>query len=477
MSMGDRSWAALAWLGLSAAGCSDPTQITLLIASDECARNAGATVTSITVGDPPNIEANQPSAVTTQCASDSGTIGSLVLVPSGADTAAVEIRVVLGVGAGTDPSTCLAPGPSGAPAYGPGCIVARRIVTYVPHQNVIVPVEMLGACDTTLGRACAADATCVDGACVPATIPDPTQCTNTTACTLTAPDGGADAAPSDGGARDSSIDTNPTLPDAGQPIDAAGCSADAGCYQVPTGWALAGFGTTGSCPSGFTDGGAVVADPTTSQESCVAGPCAMGAAPTCSVSAKAFGGCNAPVGTSGCQGVPSFLRFQATQLSASVSAVGGSCTQTATANPILSNARICTTPSASICANGICHESAFAPFTACIIAPGAQTCPTGWGFDTRHLIGAAATYTCTDPKCQLTASCGGSVVFYSDQQCHSDSQVGSFTADGTCQGIPGQAAVYQVLTQGPTSIMCMPGLVTTPSAIALMGEQTVCCAP
>src|ERR1019366_1681562 len=98
MSMGDRSWAALAWLALSTAACSDPTQITLLIASDECATNAGATVTSIPVGDPPNVESNPPSAVTTQCASDTGTIGSLVLVPSGADTAAVEIRVVLGVG-------------------------------------------------------------------------------------------------------------------------------------------------------------------------------------------------------------------------------------------------------------------------------------------------------------------------------------------------------------------------------------------
>src|SRR5580704_11792332 len=110
-------WVALAWLGVvsvACAGCSNPTQITLLIASDQC--SGGATATSITVGDPPNIEGNPPSASTSNCATDTGSIGSLVLVPSGADDAQVEIRVVLGVGdAGADPMTCLA----SPPTYGP----------------------------------------------------------------------------------------------------------------------------------------------------------------------------------------------------------------------------------------------------------------------------------------------------------------------------------------------------------------------
>ena len=63
------------------AGCRAPTQVTLQVRSDIPCSKLGGTV--IRVGSPSDTEGREPTATTTSCSAD-GTIGSLVVVPSGA---------------------------------------------------------------------------------------------------------------------------------------------------------------------------------------------------------------------------------------------------------------------------------------------------------------------------------------------------------------------------------------------------------
>ncbi|HEY8079399.1 MAG TPA: hypothetical protein VIF62_34950 [Labilithrix sp.] len=158
----------LALLPAAALDCRQATQIELEITSDEpCANVQGTTITVGRIGE---IESRPPTASATTC--DSGRIGSLVVVPSGANEDDIAIKVVAGIG--QDPSLCV-------PPYGRQCIVARRALRFVPHEDLQLPVRMAAAC---AGVSCDATQTCVEGVCVDATIPDPTLCTTPAACDL-----------------------------------------------------------------------------------------------------------------------------------------------------------------------------------------------------------------------------------------------------------------------------------------------------
>src|SRR5207237_5698433 len=100
-----------------------------------------------------------------------GHIGSMVFVPSGADTEEVAVRVVTAT-RGKAPEAC------GASSLA-GCIVARRVLHFVPHEILELPVVMRNSCE---GVMCAAGATCVAGSCVGAEVPDPTACTSSAGC-------------------------------------------------------------------------------------------------------------------------------------------------------------------------------------------------------------------------------------------------------------------------------------------------------
>ncbi|HEX8793613.1 MAG TPA: hypothetical protein VF765_21870 [Polyangiaceae bacterium] len=159
--------------------CLDPTDITLQLDTDvPCSSLQGVT---ITVGSSGDYETKAPTTETHSCSPD-GTIGSLVLVPSGNKDAEVAIRVVAGDGQTAD--SCQPPG------YGSGCIVARRILHYLPHTPLTLPVSMRKAC---AGVPCAPDQTCVDGVCKSAIVPNPGDCTSPSGCsegTLGSVDGG-----------------------------------------------------------------------------------------------------------------------------------------------------------------------------------------------------------------------------------------------------------------------------------------------
>ena len=153
---------------VAGSGCRSATELSVVVTTDvPCKSMRGASVTVGTVG---SIDTSPPTAVTTFCDADTGNMGTLVVVPSGARDAELALRVVGGVG--VDPESC-----RGA-SYGSGCIVARRALRYLPHQSMRLLVRLSATCQ---GVVCAPDQTCSLGVCKSANI-DPSQCTSDIGC-------------------------------------------------------------------------------------------------------------------------------------------------------------------------------------------------------------------------------------------------------------------------------------------------------
>jgi hypothetical protein len=153
-------WQRLPLLLLALVGCRDATEVTLDLRTDvPCAELTGVAIQMR--GD------DAPRTVTQSC--DSGEIGTIVLVPSGSKTDALDIEII--AGRGVDPTTCNR-------VFGNRCIVARRRMRYLPHKGLSVPIDLRGACG---GVACGDGATCADGLCHPSDI-DPGACTTPAGC-------------------------------------------------------------------------------------------------------------------------------------------------------------------------------------------------------------------------------------------------------------------------------------------------------
>jgi len=123
--------------------CRQPTEITVDVTNEACGALG-------VVAGPPSGPAAGTVAEATTCA------GSVVVVPSGDQGARVGIRAVAAL-AGTDVATCLA---GGTPDK---CIVARRVVSFLPHDGPHLPIALRLDC---AGVACPDDQTCVHHACV-----------------------------------------------------------------------------------------------------------------------------------------------------------------------------------------------------------------------------------------------------------------------------------------------------------------------
>ncbi len=136
----------------AAEACLAPTQLTLVIETDvPCPELKGV---AITVSDRPEGAESKGfvTAETSDCQAG-GRVGTLVLTPSDSGRAAVV--VVAGV---TRPAReCTAE--SGYE----GCIVARRLVSFIDHTALVVPVRLEVDC---LDVPCNAISTCSKGKCV-----------------------------------------------------------------------------------------------------------------------------------------------------------------------------------------------------------------------------------------------------------------------------------------------------------------------
>ena len=123
--------------------CYGPTEVVLELRTDLHARNPR---TLIRVGG---------TTATKDGAAGDGRIGELVLVPSGARDAPVELSVVTSVD-GRSPDECE------TSADKTGCVFARRRFKFAPHESRSFVVFMSSVC---LGKDCGAQ-TCEDGVCV-----------------------------------------------------------------------------------------------------------------------------------------------------------------------------------------------------------------------------------------------------------------------------------------------------------------------
>ena len=193
--------------GLPALGgvgaCRAPTEITIELTTDvRCTDVKG---TAITIGDLTALDSKPVTTVTPACDPSTGRIGSMVIVPSAANDDIVAIKVVMGVG--RDPAECV------APAYGPGCIVARRALHFIPSSSLYVPIFMGAICT---GIACNATQTCVGGNCASAVIEDSSKCEAPGGCSesslgATTPGGTADSGP-DAASTDAASDAELPVP-------------------------------------------------------------------------------------------------------------------------------------------------------------------------------------------------------------------------------------------------------------------------
>jgi alpha-tubulin suppressor-like RCC1 family protein len=166
----------------TAVDCLHATQITLALSLSPnlpCARVSASGAVSIYQGD------DEAQAAVTEC-TGSADLGTLVFAPG--TSGPIRVTVV----AGLDGKAC---GRNG----GPGCVVARRKLAYVPHTPLRLPIVLDARCaDVT----CDPESTCFEGACVPAEI---VGCTSGD-CLPPADGGASDAGTPDGGGTDAALD-------------------------------------------------------------------------------------------------------------------------------------------------------------------------------------------------------------------------------------------------------------------------------
>lgn len=198
-------------------GCREATAIELRISTDLKCEDVRVVTTSIGSGSLENYEARPPSAVTTRCDETTGHIGSLVLLPSDDDRAEVAVRIVTARNSKA-PEECVARATA-------ECIIAERVVRFVPHRTLTLPVRMQNVC---AGVVCGPRATCsASGRCVSSILQVPTHCP-LDGCEADLPQNGASV----GGIEDAGAPT-PGLRDAGRPltVEAGVDIDDAGTVQ------------------------------------------------------------------------------------------------------------------------------------------------------------------------------------------------------------------------------------------------------
>ncbi len=185
-------------------------------------------VTTFTVGGPGETEGLAPTTESREPWGDDGFVGSLAVVPNSGSDGRLFVKVVLGIDRA---ATSCQP-----PRYA-GCIVARRVLSYAPHERLRLPISLYAACKDV---PCDAASTCnVLGQCVSAAV-DPTTCSGAAGCTTPGDPSlpiGTDAS-ADGPGQDAlaSDAADEAASDAANdaPGDAADASAEDGGSTPPT---------------------------------------------------------------------------------------------------------------------------------------------------------------------------------------------------------------------------------------------------
>src|SRR5262245_39809067 len=110
--------------------CRTPTQVTFEVTTNVPCSELRETAIAVGSLDALADPGFAPAATAPRCTRE-GRIGSLVVVPSGGDGDLVAVRITTGVGVA--PDAC---GPESK------CIVARRALRFIPHEELTVRVDM-----------------------------------------------------------------------------------------------------------------------------------------------------------------------------------------------------------------------------------------------------------------------------------------------------------------------------------------------
>ncbi len=205
--------------------CQAPTQVRVLVSTDVgCARNPSG---GIAVGSSIDFDRKAFSATSSTC-SDTGNgknvgdVGSLVIVASG-DNDEVAIKVVQGQN-GRNAESCN----DADAASDQNCIVARRILKYIPNRTIDIEVPMLDECR---GVRCDSATTCVRKACVGASLVG-SDCLARGSCTLSDLPGASDAGVTEDASDATIIDAQDAA--VGDAHDATADALDASLDSDPT---------------------------------------------------------------------------------------------------------------------------------------------------------------------------------------------------------------------------------------------------
>jgi hypothetical protein len=260
------------------------------------------------------------------------------------------------------------------------------------------------------------------------------------------------------------------------------CSSDACGFDVPAGWSLVLFARSAAtqCPAGFVTesavtnaaaaAGACTCSPSsctvTSTPSCDDGVVATkldsAAAPTCNQS-----GINLDLNEGKCTKLNASLGKHASIAAPSPKGTGA-CKAAAVPNPAAVTAtevRVCTSDS---CAT-VCGEAPASGLERCLIASGDQACPAD--APKKTVIGTKASLACGDcATCAVTASCSGTISFYSDESCNS--VLRTFTSNVCADGdTPVRSFKW---TGAAKDVSCVPSGPPAPK-VDLEEQRTVCC--
>ncbi len=152
---------SLAVLLAAAVTCAPPTEIVVDVYTDvDCAKSPQTAIIAAPTLE--ELRERAPLSTSTRCAPVRERLGRVVLQPSGAKGDPIAFQVVTRNDDGA-PETCTAES-----AY-KGCIVARRRLRFDPGASTIVNVVLRLSC---LDLPCDDSQTCVQGACVSASLPD-----------------------------------------------------------------------------------------------------------------------------------------------------------------------------------------------------------------------------------------------------------------------------------------------------------------
>ena len=272
-----------------------------------------------------------------------------------------------------------------------------------------------------------------------------------------------------------------------------------GCVALPEAWNLVAFGQEGAeCPVNFGAGVDVVTEATLGPNACTC-DCNMTAQPTCPSEGTTIAqsvnldpgaaACPTNVGTlsGGCT-TDGFLgpftenanKRQYTPTPAAMA--GGACNATNKKDPsklAVKKARVCAATVVPKCGEKICPPIIdFAPFKACVAAPGDNACPAD--LPTKTLISTTADFVCNgNCGCSVDGNCnnGGFLRFYDSLDCTGAAGV-TFPVNSNCfltNQTGGPFKSHRYSPNSPQGVFCKKTGSTTPSTVQLTDTSTVCC--